>query len=559
MKSKNLTLCGRILTAFLMIFCVTACSDDNEEDIKVVFPEKQNLTGKASDTEFLDLSFNVDVDWTLTSSAAWCYFVPQQGGVPKESAPDSKLRTISGNAGKQTVKIGISDEGQNFEKEDLATITIRMNGEEQVLAQVTRSTKERELKVYKKTTDADGEVSWVEMGKDEAIFAGYDKDSTYMVKANFTFAATSLPEWLEKKPITGNANVEVEFGIKANEDKPEYFKNPNEGTIVFQAQDNENVTFSRKVGYEGMDPNKIIIDTFFPQWNWEVSMDGQTFTSLAAPGEDSDPVSYEKFLDKWTLIARNDAYEMVYVEKTVQYSSMPVFRTCPAIDDDEVDWIHTEILEGNKVKITVDPAETEREGYVLAFPKAVYDEKIKKGDPWKNLIEDNEVKYEYRENNLLLNFKQTKTSQPGEKEIKIVSIYWESYDKELELGGQSEIDAAIGDGFTEFLVGEYSVTANNVYSVKSSECNSVEIHVPFDVTSENQFDAYYMPNAPTLGKALEKGSNGNIGLSEDADTKKVGLWNIQDTSDPIIVILKEDMEEGNYVNRYVIVVLPSKE
>lgn len=537
-ERNNLTLC-ELFASLLMLFCVTACSDDNG-GVTVVFPEKQTITEKASDTEFHELTFNADFDWTLTSNAAWCYFVSQQ-----DATPDSKERTLSGKAGKQTVKIGISDEGQDFEKEDVATITIVMNGQESVLAEVTRSMKERELKVYKKTGD-DG--SWVEIGKDEAIVAGYEEENTYMVKANFAFAATSLPEWLEEKAITGDADKEVEFGIQAKNDKPEYYKNPNEGTIIFKDQKNENVTFSCNVSYEGMDPRKIVIETSYPQYQWEVSMDGQTFTNLPVDGGSSEPITVEQALEGWTIIARNDEYEMVFIEKT-EVGGYPYFRTNFSSESGAVNWIHADKLMGNKIKITVDPAEKEREGFVLAFPEAVYEE-IKTGDPYANLIEgaggDKDVKYEYLQNNLLINFIQ-KNTQSGD--VTIVSQYWENYGETVKLGSESELDKAI-PGIVEFLKSEYSATA--LYTVNAADCSSVRIYVPFEVTSLDQFSARYMPKPPTYGDSLPEGSNGNIGLPEDSETKAVDLWQIQGSTDMLLVNIHDEM----HAKSIVIVVLP---
>lgn len=67
-----------------------------------------------------------------------------------KAAEGVKEYSISGKAGKQTVTIGISDEGQDYDNTTVASITISMNGQEAVLAEVTRNATGRTLKLYKK-------------------------------------------------------------------------------------------------------------------------------------------------------------------------------------------------------------------------------------------------------------------------------------------------------------------------------------------------------------------------------------------------------------------------
>ena len=61
-----------------------------------------------------------------------------------------------GKAGKQTVTIGISDEGQDYDNTTVASITISMNGQEAVLAEVTRNAAGRTFKLYKKVQAMNG-------------------------------------------------------------------------------------------------------------------------------------------------------------------------------------------------------------------------------------------------------------------------------------------------------------------------------------------------------------------------------------------------------------------
>lgn len=580
MKSKNLTLCG-LFTAFLMIFCVTACSDDKEEDVTVVFPEMQTIMGKASDSDFLDLSFNADADWTLTSNALWCYFVSQQAA-NRADASVSKQRTLSGKAGKQTVQIGISDEGQNSEKEDVATITIKMNGQEQVLAEVTRSTKERGLKLYRNIKADDGSESWEEIGEDDAIVAGYDKFITYKVTADFDFVASSLPEWLqvEGNAIIGKANEEVVFGIQAKEDDPKYYKDANNGEIVFSDEKTQAAVSTYKVIYHGMDADAIVIErNDLPEWNWEVSMDGKTFTNAGGMGSDSETITKTSPLKGWTIIARGDEYEIVFLEKTEQ-DGKPVFKSSLDADGDKVNWIKATKLENNGIEITVDPADKEREGYVLVFPKAVYDEIAKA--PLDSLIKYNkddeidDLNYAYQQENILFAFTQKEPTQPGE--VRIIKLAGADFNKPVTLGGKKEIEAAI-EGFTEYLTSEYGVEEDKLFSVNAEDCQSVRIYVPFEIKApEWQEGAEYdIKQIDAVSHNLSQGENTTQNIPEGAETgiqikcpesddswdkdytKAVDFAGATDITDPIVIVIKEDMGENGLVPKYVIVVLPSQE
>ena len=96
--------------AMILGFTLTGCSDDNSGDpsTSAEFPELKEFTCNAGETK--DLSFTAGADWALSSNAGWCKF---KNGEFTES-------TISGKAGSQTVQVVITNDGQNFEKDDNA-------------------------------------------------------------------------------------------------------------------------------------------------------------------------------------------------------------------------------------------------------------------------------------------------------------------------------------------------------------------------------------------------------------------------------------------------------
>ncbi|MEI3489498.1 MAG: hypothetical protein V8Q94_09210 [Bacteroides stercoris] len=167
MKKNKFTL-GWFFISLLMAFAVTACDDEDDNVATVTFPEKQTIGGAASETK--SLTFDAVADWTLTSSSTWCYFITE--GTPAAKATEGvKEYSISGKAGKQTVTIGISDEGQDYDNTTVASITISMNGQEAVLAEVTRNAAGRTFKLYKKGAGDE----WVEVSAEEGIEAGYNQ------------------------------------------------------------------------------------------------------------------------------------------------------------------------------------------------------------------------------------------------------------------------------------------------------------------------------------------------------------------------------------------------
>lgn len=70
----------------------------------------------------------------------------------------------------------------------------------------------------------------------------------------------------------------------------------------------------------------------------------------------------------------------------------------------------------------VNDSSEEREGYVLLLPQALYDEI--KDELWENLIEmdmetyEQDIKYTYQQNNLLINFVQKEKSKRWHRRLK---------------------------------------------------------------------------------------------------------------------------------------------
>lgn len=481
MKKNKFTL-GWFFISLLMAFAVTACDDDDNDVVNVTFPEKQTIGGAVNETK--SLTFDAVADWTLTSSTTWCYFITEETPAAK-AAEGVKEYAISGKAGKQTVTIGISEEGQEYDQATVASIIIRMNGQEAVLAEVTRNAAGRTFKLYKK---GEGDA-WIEVSAEEGIEAGYDNFIQYKAEANFRFAATNRPEWLsiEGGSIVGAANQEVLFGIKVVEGRPEYSKYEQNAPINFQDEEGKSV-FTYPVNYKGMDPEAMELSGPNP-YNWVVSLDGKTFVQTSTSGAEGTSINltYNNFVE-YTVDVLKDDFVPVFVEEYDNYG-MTAFKTNipnPELPDEPmVDWIHITKNGKNKVRITVDPSDTKRKGYVLILPKALYEQVA--ADPFceksdNGLIGNDESTGEYgilskfQNFNMLMVFTQDQI-KTGEEDKKEFSV---------KLWGFQETNCS--DITNEFEIDFIKTTFGKDVIMKSIQANSSEFYTISPMMSEEEIN-----------------------------------------------------------------------
>lgn len=411
------------LIGLLMTFSLAACSDDDDDTVIPVFPEKQNIICNAGDTR--EFTFTANTNWSLASSAIWCKF----------KTDDMEEFTLSGAAGTHTVTLMVTDDNQKVDNISVAKLELTMGGQTIVIGEITRSKVDYELTIY----DADGNPIDEETG---ALVVGYKEFAKFSVKANFRFAATNLPGWVELEggSMVGAVNQEVSGGLQIieNESREKYpVVASNENVITFS--DEEGRAFrSIKVSYEGMDPS--IMDLTLPSsypTNWVVSLDGQTFTQKSSGGSTGDVTLHKRM--PFTIKTLNDDYVFVYMEE---------WEGNIYLVEPEMLWMHCEGDKG-KINLTVDAyspylgQSAERTGYVLAFSRAEY-ESIKDNLEEK-IVENGEIAYGYEQNNLLISFTQ----------------------KEIKSSGGDEVLFTAVDGPTQAPIECTSYTGDNVTSLKT--------------------------------------------------------------------------------------------
>lgn len=496
MKKNKFTL-GWLFMTLLMLCCVTtACNDDDETATAVSFPQKQKIGGEVGDTK--ELTFDAVADWQLASSATWCRFVTETG----------EEFSLAGKAGSQTVTLKISAEGQDYgDNVSVATLSLFMGGQEAVIAEVVRNAKAYQLKVYKKVKKGDSDAEeLVELGKDEPMVAGYDSYLSYVVKANFRFAATDRPEWLiiEGNSVVGAPNVDALVNLQVPASSV-YAKKQQNGTLSFQDEAGK-VFYSFPVSYAGMAKEAIrIAGPSNDPWNWEVALDGQTFSKTSISGAESTETTstFRKFVE-YNVTAFNDDYEALFVEKVEQAPGYFTFVTSvdePVSEEQPASWMHMEKKGNGVTRITVDASDKEREGYIFIFPKVLYDKVAI--DPWSEELGFLSVErdfmtgevslaigYQFEQNNLAMNVLQKeKMQEVGVAEFEVKLSAFSPVD--CNVIDDEEVNAKITDQFGDVVAQAVNLAANDFVTISPK-------------MAEDEFDASNTANV-TVMKESEAG------------------------------------------------------
>ncbi len=449
MKALNLKSMSWIMAlAMMFIVSFTGCSDDDGEDggpIAPVFPELKETNCGANETT--EISFEANLDWEISSNAGWCKFI---NGEISESI-------MSGKAGKQTIKIAVSADGQNYNDDAIAEITLKMGEKSQVIYKIKRAKKEYSDLVI---TDEEGNV--------------YDAEHPLTIKGNNISIPiyTSLkaqaedgmeigftnPEWL-----TYRINEETgmyEFTFNTDNEEGLNIKYPiaqGNGVLVFATADAETAKTDkiRKVEipliYEGVQADAIGISP--THMNVIVKPDGQSI--ISGETTSSELVS--------TIIARNDEFHIIEFVQT--YNSAEGAYTYDFSDDGDVDWVQSVIGTGenkDKITLTVESNEgaDEREAIVMVFPKVIYD-KIKE-DLAGNILKDGDIKNIYN-TNIMSTLKQEKEEIQAERITFKAQYAYTPGDGMMDIESNMMMSVRIEDLKESENVSDYNVENNNVW------------------------------------------------------------------------------------------------
>lgn len=477
---------GCLFVGFLAACGLASCSDDDESAAAPVFPELQSFSCNIGETK--EFTFEANTNWTLESSELWCKLV----------SGENEGFVLTGSAGTQTVTIRATDEGATVDAASVAKLWLTMGMQRTVIGEVTRSALGSELKIY----DMEGNEL-------EALTVGYDDFEPFKVKANFHFAVTGTPNWVEVEggSLVGVSNQEVEGGLRVVQDGT-VEKYPVAATdnkmIVFSAEDGK-ASFSFPLIYAGMDP--MDIDVTAPSANrygWTVSMDGKSFAQEGGQGTSGSSTYTNRI--PFTVKVLNDDYEFVYLEEWEDFSGT---KNISLIDPSML-WLHCEGEKGD-ISLRVDenepqyagvPAE-ERTGYVLAFSRAEY-ESIKENLE-ANIVENGDIKYAYQQSNLLIQITQKEqetttgeqlvnsvTSGDGSTVIDFVAYTGENLSHYQSTYGVQSVTEINEPAMTTLITLAFEVGSVKAYDLSTEE--------PIESGGIEPQGTYISVDASTLGK-----------------------------------------------------------
>lgn len=331
--------------ALIAVF-VTSC-DDLNSNMPQPIPTLDTIECEAGDKPTFELS--ASHDWQLSSDAMWCKFITSSG----------EVQDTSGKAGEHTITLKITDQGIK-DTPTTANITIKMGGVTNTLVKVERAAKRAKMNIY----DANGRYT-------ECIELGYDSWIKFSIEADFRFAATDYPEWMElgimeesnivAGAVTGapNERIEAYARIKNNGERECHPITAEDGHKVTFSDEACNNTFAFSIIYNGMSENDLSFvaptsDTF----GWEVSLDGKEFRQQ--DGETSEWVGYGSALT-YKIAARNYEYTVLLIEKIIE-------RGIPSHNFD-ASWMNFDYA---TMTLTIAASDTTRYGIVMALPNGIY-------------------------------------------------------------------------------------------------------------------------------------------------------------------------------------------
>ena len=423
--------------ALVSVTLFTACSSDDDDAVTPVFPQVQPIAGEAGEVK--EFTFEANENWSLSSDKIWCKLVQGE---------KADAFVINGTAGKQTIKVKITDDDASNDK-SVAQLFLSMGGQKVAIAEVTRSAAGYKLQVF----DAAGKditETGITVGyKNLAELPVYNK---FTVKSNYRFAVTNTPAWvdLEGGFMVGTPNKDAVGGVSFKENQgvsAKYAIKDGNYTITFTSEDGK-AAKTVPVIFEGMPKDMMEIthpndDKLVSKWNvWNVSLDGKVFTQNGSKlnGGETNDFTFHSFVP-FTLKTLDDAYQLVVFDKKK--------------DGLRVDESGAVKLQGEKgnVKLTIEPLNSGSRTFVVyALPQAIY--KTLENGP-DDMLENNytNVKSDY-DNCFLMEVKQ-KEEKKGESEVTAPIV--------TSMGMNVDCALTTNDDFKSYAEGFFSYTGKEVF------------------------------------------------------------------------------------------------
>lgn len=289
------------------VAAMMSCSKENEKEKEPQFPAVQEVEIAAGESK--ELTFKAEADWKLTiDKTTWCMF--DDKGV--------ETAQVAGEAGDVTVKVKIGDAGLGFEAE-VAKIDMTMGEKTQTVFQITRSPKERVVKMYVSTDwgSTYNKADKLELTSDEWGSTSY---LAFGIVANYEWKLAELPE--ELKMRVNNADADSFSGkadsvdFKAAQLFIKEDKIPYEFSKMIKITDMEgNNPVEFPVTYAGLGEDVVMFDPSNLVGQWSA---GMNFTDDGFFVQKTDPwtpgnVTTEKS-SSVSVKAKNMQYSVYVVE-----------------------------------------------------------------------------------------------------------------------------------------------------------------------------------------------------------------------------------------------------
>lgn len=460
MKTLNLKRMNWIMALAMMLGVMfVSCSDDNDNGgvDTPVFPALQEMNCAAG--ESIELSFDANMDWQLSSNAAWCKFV---NGEFTETL-------TSGKAGDgQKVQVAVSADGQNYDEDAVAEITMTMGEKSQVVFKITRAKKEY---VDLTVTNEDGTITYGESQPLTIKGSGLrdiPSDSIFTVvyaNADMTVGIESVPEWL-KVFNDGNGRFRLIFDKTKGVSNLNSFGTEAGHKIVFATEDKKS-RVEIPLAYEGLKMESISltpVNNSGTGVGLSVNADGTEFfleTSDGLSGETSRE-EYGSEL-KTAVSVRNTDYHVLVVGQTKATApNMAEYYTYDV--EQNMDWVHLS-ESGDEISLTVDPLgeEAARGALVMVFSEdfwtSIETDSIAKYGDLKTALFGQEVvasldngeqimgdivKFEYSDN-VWTSFDQAKEGEASEDQLILGGYYYSYFDDGGEFNPENEMWMTFAD------------------------------------------------------------------------------------------------------------------
>lgn len=283
----------------------------------------------------------------------------------------------------------VTNDGQNFEKDDIAELTLKMGNSSQVICKITRPHK---IPVDIVITDEEGNVYDAE---NPIIIKGSAPlslvETVITVETDFEVGLPEYPDW-----VAVNAKGNGVYALSFKDDNKSGISNKysfgtEKGyTLTFAVQYNKDlVEIEVPVGYEGLKADYLSVDPSYTSVHW-VSKDGKTISANGGvSGTESDV--YEEKLST-TITTRNDDYEVIKIEQIgdfMDYPGMdPAFYPNDFNFNADLSWINVQ-KDGENLSLSFaeNSSDTDiRAAIIMAFPRDVYE--AIKDDLKGNILED---------------------------------------------------------------------------------------------------------------------------------------------------------------------------